>query len=111
MEIKHMKEIIMNTIQRAIDIVDWTKTCHSNGKPTIIYVKRHISKEFSNEENDGYSICISAGMNGRGIWSNYLEALAKFMFQLELFYPNAYLIKIDNDAVDDVFYFYVGITK
>lgn len=104
MEIKHMKEIIMNNIQRAIDIVDWTKTCHSNGKPTII-------KELSNDDEDGYSICISAGMNGRGIWSNYFETLAKFMFQLELFYPNAYLIKIDNDAVDDVFYFYVGITK
>lgn len=99
-----MKELVMNNIQKAIDRVDWTKVCHSGGKPTII-------KEFSKEKDDGYSICISAGMNGRGIWSNYFEALGKFMFQLELFYPDAYLIKIDNDAVDDVFYFYVGITK
>lgn len=101
---KDMNELVMNNIQKAIDRVDWSKTCHSYGMPTII-------TEFSTEDNDGYSICISAGMNGRGIWSNYFEALAKFMFQLELFYPNAYLIKIKNDAVDDVFYFYVGITK
>lgn len=100
-----MKELVMNNIQNAIDRVDWTKTCHSGGKPKII-------KEFSKDtENGYYSICISAGMNGRGIWSNYFETLAKFMFQLELFYPNAYLIKIDNDAIDDVFYFYVGIEK
>lgn len=100
-----MKEMIFDNLQKAIDRVDWSKTCHSGGKPTII-------KEFSKEDENGYySICISGGMNGRGIWSNYFEALAKFMFQVELFYPNAFLIKIDNDSLDDVFYFYLGISK
>jgi hypothetical protein len=98
-----MKNVIDN-IQKAIDRVDWAKTCHDNGKPTII-------KEFSKDNDGYYSVCISAGMNGRGIWSNYFESLAKLMFQVELFYPDAFLLDINNDAADDIFYFYLGIAK
>jgi hypothetical protein len=33
------------------------------------------------------------------------------MFQVELFYPDAFLLDINNDAADDIFYFYLGIAK
>ena len=56
-------------------------------------------------------VCISGGLNGRGIWSNYFETLSKFMFQVELRFPDAYVTKLINDTLDDVFYLTVRIPR
>ena len=63
------------------------------------------------DESKGDEVCISGGLNGRGIWSNYFETLSKLMFQIELCYPDAYVKKLENDTADDVFYLTVCIPK
>ena len=63
------------------------------------------------DKSDGDEVCISGGLNGRGVWSNYFETLAKLMYQIELRYPDAYVVKLENDCLDDVFYLTVKIPK
>ena len=63
------------------------------------------------DKSEGDTICISGGLNGRGIWSNYFETLSKLMFQIELRFPDAYVVKLENDTLDDVFYLTVKIPK
>ncbi len=63
------------------------------------------------DKSEGDEVCISGGLNGRGIWSNYFETLAKFMYQVELRFPDAYVVKLENDTLDDVFYLTVKIPK
>jgi hypothetical protein len=63
------------------------------------------------DKTEGDEVCISGGLNGRGIWSNYFETLAKLMYQIELRYPDAYVVKLENDTLDDVFYLTVKIPK
>ena len=61
-------------------------------------------------QGPGYTkVCISGGLNGRGIWSNYFEVLAKVMFQIELRFPDAFVVSLENDTADDIFYLYIGI--
>ena len=63
------------------------------------------------DKSEGDTVCVSGGLNGRGIWSNYFETLAKFMYQVELRFPDAYVVKLENDCLDDVFYLTVKIPK
>lgn len=63
------------------------------------------------DKSEGDSIVISGGLNGHGIWSSYFETLSKLMFQIELRYPGAYVVKLVNDCLDDVFYLTVRIPK
>ena len=63
------------------------------------------------DESEGDEVCISGGLNGRGEWSNYFETLAKFMYQVELRYPDAYVVKLENDCLDDVFYLTIKVPK
>lgn len=63
------------------------------------------------EKSEGDTVCISGGLNGRGIWSNYFETLSKLMFQIELRYPDAYVVKLENDTLDDVFYLTIKVPK
>ena len=63
------------------------------------------------DKSDGDTVCVSGGLNGRGIWSNYFETLAKFMYQVELRFPDAYVVKLENDTLDDVFYLTIKVPK
>ena len=63
------------------------------------------------DKSEGDKVCISGGLNGRGIWSNYFKTLSKLMFQIELHYPDAYVVKLENDTLDDVFYLTIKIPK
>lgn len=63
------------------------------------------------DKSEGDEVCISGGLNGKGVWSNYFETLAKLMYQIELRYPDAYVVKLENDCLDDVFYLTVKIPK
>lgn len=94
---------IIEIIQKAISKIDCTKVCHDGGTLTV------LEDSFTTTDNGYDSFVIAGGLNGRGIWSNYFEALAKMMFQIELRFPNAFVVKIDNDVVDDVFYITIGI--
>ncbi len=67
--------------------------------------------EIMEDETEGDTICLSGGLNGRGVWSNYFETLSKFMFRVELRFPDAYVVKLVNDTLDDVFYLTIKIPK
>lgn len=64
----------------------------------------HICEDRCKETSEGFIICISGGLNGRGIWSNYFEILGKLLFQIELRFPDVIVDKLVNDMADDVFY-------
>ena len=63
------------------------------------------------DKSEGDTVCVSGGLNGRGVWSNYFETLSKLMFQIELRYPDAYVVKLENDTLDDVFYLNIKVPK
>ena len=63
------------------------------------------------DKSEGDTVCVSGGLNGRGIWSNYFETLAKLMYQIELRFPDAYVVKLENDTLDDVFYLTIKVPK
>ena len=63
------------------------------------------------DKSEGDTVCVSGGLNGRGIWSNYFETLAKFIYQVELRFPDAYVVKLENDCLDDVFYLTIKVPK
>lgn len=63
------------------------------------------------DKSEGDTVCVSGGLNGRGVWSNYFETLSKLMFQIELRYPDAYVVKLENDTLDDVFYLTIKVPK
>lgn len=95
-EEKLYSENLRGIIQRVIDETETMKI----GKFKIM-----------EDETDGDTICLSGGLNGRGIWSNYFEVLSKFMFRVELRFPDAYVVKLVNDTLDDVFYLTIKIPK
>ena len=64
----------------------------------------HICEDSCRETPEGFIICISGGLNGRGIWSNYFEILGKLLFQIELRFPDVIVDNLKNDMADDVFY-------
>jgi hypothetical protein len=63
------------------------------------------------DKSERDTVCVSGGLNGRGVWSNYFETLAKFMYQVELRFPDAYVVKLENDCLDDVFYLTIKVPK
>ena len=56
-----------------------------------------------------YSVSIYGGLNGRGIWSNYLKALYDLLLRLEADYEDVWMIELPIDVTDDVFTVCVGI--
>lgn len=89
-------ENLQSVIEDIINKIDTMKI----GKFTVI-----------ENESDYNTVYIAGGMNGRGVWSNYFETLSKFMFQVELRFPDAYVLKLENDTLDDVFYLTIRIPK
>lgn len=98
------KEEAIALVSRCIENVDTTK-CR----------RLSVVESLCNDDIDYPDfrvVCVSGGINGRGIWSNYLEILAKLMFQIELCEDETPMIlNIENDVADDVFYAFIGIPK
>ena len=93
-EEKLYSENIQAVVEEAINHTDTMKI----GNFTVI-----------EDKSEGDTICLSGGLNGRGIWSNYFEILSKLMFQIELRFPDAYVLKLENDTLDDIFYLTIRI--
>ena len=49
------------------------------------------------------------GLNGNGKWSNYFRDLQRLTDHLESQGIHVWLIQIDNDCLDDIFYIYLGV--
>ena len=95
---------VLDVLTDALGKIDYTKL-NMDGE------ELKILQEKSGSRPGYYSVCLSGGLNGRGIWSNYFEILAKVMFQIELRYPDAFVEKLENDTADDIFYLYIGIPE
>jgi hypothetical protein len=95
-EEKDYSEVLQDVITDCLDKIDTMKI----GKFTVM-----------SEESGDDTVVLSGGLNGRGIWSNYFEVLSRLMFQIELRYPDAYVINLKNDTLDDVFYLTIRIPK
>lgn len=54
---------------------------------------------------------IHGGLNGDGKWSHYLGDLSNLLRSLIEHFSEAWVINIDVDVLDDVFYVYVGLDK
>lgn len=53
---------------------------------------------------------VHGGINGRGRWTNYFTVLSNFSYVLQNYYGiTSWLINVDNDTLDDVFYAKFGI--
>lgn len=59
-----------------------------------------------------YVIHISGGDNGNGSWVSYLNELTNVIQQLELKLKfNVYIIKLENDCLDDVHNVFLGLSN
>jgi hypothetical protein len=59
-----------------------------------------------------YIIHISGGDNGKGSWVSYLNELTNVIQQLELKMKfNVYIIKLENDCLDDIHNVFLGLSK
>lgn len=56
------------------------------------------------------TIKLCGGLNGNGNWSKYLRDLASLVDEISKEYK-IWLIKLNNDVVDDIFYATFGIEK
>jgi len=55
-----------------------------------------------------YVALICGGNNGDGTWSVYLDQISSIIYSLEEQGYKAWLIRLDNDCPDDVWYAYIG---
>lgn len=63
-------------------------------------------------ENKGSHVIaeISGGLNGNGKWEDYFEVLSKFCkVAREKYGRKIWLIELNNDCLDDIFYAKLGI--
>ena len=56
-----------------------------------------------------WSVTVGGGLNARGIWSNYFKSLSDLMVRMEAEFLDAWVITVDPDCPDDVFYVTIGI--
>jgi hypothetical protein len=113
----HTEEMLSEVPEIAEEAANEEKLYSENLQAVIEKIVNHIDTMkigkfvVMEDKSDGDEVCISGGLNGRGIWSNYFETLAKFMYQVELRFPDAYVVKLENDCLDDVFYLTIKIPK
>lgn len=57
------------------------------------------------------TVTLCGGLNGAGEWYNYFTDLAKLFEELDKNGFNVWVIKLDNDCLDDIFYCRIGIVR
>ena len=57
---------------------------------------------------DECRVMLCGGQNGKGDWEGYMDDLKEVFKQLKQSFENVWLIKLNNDCLDDVFYLIVG---
>lgn len=71
-----------------------------------------IHSEIDGKNNDSfYKVTVSGGKNGNGKWGEYFSILSKFADAVESNGMEIWLVKMHNDAFDDVFYATFGIKR
>ena len=99
---KEEKEKILQEIVKDIKpIVSSLYT--NNSKITVL--------ESEVDEYGTKTITLCGGLNGHGEWYNYFTDLAKLFEELDKNGFNVWVIKLDNDCLDDIFYCTTGISR
>lgn len=84
-------------------------------KPIVKSVYSENSKitilENEVDEYETKTITLCGGLNGAGEWKNYFTDLARIFEELENNDFNVWVIGIDNDCLDDIFYCKIGIDR
>ena len=84
-------------------------------KPLVKSIYTEESKitllESEIDEYGTKTITLCGGLNGIGEWKNYFVDLAKIFEELDKNGFNVWVIKLDNDCPDDIFYCRIGITR
>lgn len=84
-------------------------------KPLIKSIYTEESKitllESEIDEYGTKTITLCGGLNGIGEWKNYFVDLGKIFEELDKNGFNVWVIKLDNDCPDDIFYCRIGITR
>lgn len=60
---------------------------------------------------DGCIAMLCGGLNGPGDWESYLANLRNAFSRLKLVFDRVWLIRLDNDCVDDIFYLTIGCSE
>ena len=69
------------------------------------------SEKNRNGYDSFYKVTVSGGKNGNGKWGEYFSILSKFAYAVESNGMEIWLVKMYNDAFDDVFYATFGIKR
>ena len=57
------------------------------------------------------TLTLRGGLNGCGKWEDYFNDLSNIFTKLDEFGYKVWVIKLDNDCLDDIFYCTVGIEE
>ena len=63
------------------------------------------------DEYGTFILKLKGGLNGSGNWVTYLKDLSRTLEGLAINGFDAWLIKMDNDCIDDVFYCSIGVKR
>lgn len=84
-------------------------------KPLIKEMYKETSKitllESEVDEYETMTITLCGGLNGSGEWNNYFNDLARIFEELKEKGFDVWVINLENDCLDDIFYCKTGITK
>lgn len=70
---------------------------------------RYITHEI--DEYGTKTVKLVGGLNGNGQWIDYFNGLSNVFENLKNNRYDAWLLNIDNDVIDDVFYVTIGVER
>lgn len=66
-----------------------------------------VSEVLADSESDHYLVNIHGGFNGRGTWIKYLDQLKQIISAFD----HAWILGLEYDAPDDVWYLSLGVSR
>ncbi len=75
-----------------------------------LYSKCNTVKVYINED-DVVIVEIKGGLNGCGEWEKYFADLSAITTALKCFYKNVWLVALNVDVIDDIWYASFGIRE
>lgn len=63
------------------------------------------------EDESHITFTVSGGLNGRGNWDDYLGVLRAIVTELMQYFSSVWVVKLENDCLDDVFCCTYGVKK
>jgi hypothetical protein len=70
-----------------------------------------FASDYIVDEYGTFIVKLTGGLNGNGNWINYLKGLTRTFDGLSVNGFDAWMIKMENDSLDDVFYCTIGVKR